>query len=226
MDFRAFRDGSRTLEFCFLLAVLAVAATGCNLRQPESQLALYGQSLELRLVAVKDKDTLPQTLPAMSEGKLTEVAGWKWVPWDAQTLENMSPPGVFVAKKDGQVFLLVSDKPEGSMTQFGPKWGIESIETRASADCSCHGLELTFDAEGARQLATLSQASAGRYLAIIVAGKIQKAPAVRAALGNEVLLTFCTGQKSPDANGKCVQSERIERIKAQLMRLPAVTDRE
>jgi hypothetical protein len=104
------------------------------------------------------------------------------------------------------------------MTHTGRTWGIQSIETRTSADCSCCGLDLTFDEEGARQLATLSQAAAGRYLAIIVAGKVEKAPAVRATLGNKVMLTFCTGLKGPDASGKCVQSERIERIKAQLMK--------
>jgi len=74
------------------------------------------------------------------------------------------------------------------------------------------------DEEGARQLAALSQAAAGRYLAIIVAGQVEKAPAVRTALGKKVLLAFCTDLKTPDANGKCVQGERIQRIKEQLMR--------
>ena len=218
MDFRTFSNGSKTLAICFLSAVVALAASGCGPVQPRSQPALQGQSLELRIVAVKDKDTLPQELPAVSEGRLPEVAGWKWVPWDAQTLENMSPLGTYAAKKDGSMFLLVSDRPEGNMTHLGRTWGLQSIETIASADCSCCGLELTFDEEGARQLAALSQAAAGRYLAIIVAGQIEKAPAVRTALGNKVLLTFCTGLKRPDANGKCVQAERIQRIKAQLMR--------
>jgi len=201
----------------FSLAILLAVAVGCSQVNSQRQPALYGQNLEFRLVAMQGKDALPQELPSMSEGKLPEVAGWKWIPWDMQTLENMSPSGVYVAKENGMMFLLVSDRPEGSMTHTVQTWGIQSIERRTSVDCSCCGLELTLDKEGAHQLATLSEAAAGRYLAVIIAGKIEKAPAVRTALGGKVLLTFCTGQKSPDANGKCLQNTRIERIKKLLM---------
>ncbi len=99
-------------------------------------------------------------------------------------------PDLIVRKRQGRVFLLVSNRPQETMRagQTGQDaWGLQ--RTYVTADAFAHpAVGMDLDESGSRQLAGLSKNNLHHALAIIVDGQVVSVPIIQAQISSAAMI--------------------------------------
>ena len=143
----------------------------------------------------------PKTSRVSEAGGRMPTYGWLSV---AAELAN---PELVTGEYKGQMYLLVSDKPDETMLQGKGKnaWGLtRAIATTDQFARPDVGFE--FDSRGAKFFAALTKANVKNTLAIVVDGKVLSAPTIQAPLSNRAVITGKFSQPQAQALAKAIEA--------------------